>query len=142
MAPRSRSVRLARVTRGSLNCGTPLAIASTPVSALHPAEKALSTSRIPTASTACAGTREWPGCGTPSAKGWISPTAITARRPTMNRSVGRRKARALSPSPRRLRTVMSARMPRQMGTVAEDSDGKADTSEATPAEIDTATVNT
>ena len=36
-------MRLARATRGSLNSGTPLAMASTPVSALHPAENALRT---------------------------------------------------------------------------------------------------
>ena len=49
MRPSSTSVRLARTVRGSRNSGTPLAIASTPVSALHPAEKAFRTSRNVTA---------------------------------------------------------------------------------------------
>ena len=41
--PSRSSVRLARATRGSLKSGTPLAMASTPVRALQPAEKAFST---------------------------------------------------------------------------------------------------
>ena len=49
MRPSSTSVRLARTVRGSRKSGTPLAMASTPVSALHPAEKALRTSRNVTA---------------------------------------------------------------------------------------------
>ena len=52
--------------------------------------------------------------------GWIRPTTMMASSPTMNTIVGRRKARAVSPRPRRLRTVMTARMPRQSGTVAAD----------------------
>ena len=62
--PPSRiSVRLARATRGSLKSGTPLAIASTPVSALHPAEKALSTRRTLTASSEWVATSEAPVFG-------------------------------------------------------------------------------
>src|SRR2546430_16169380 len=63
MVPSSSSVRLARLTRGSLNSGTPLAIASTPVSALQPAEKAFSSSRTLTASSGCRGISDTPGCG-------------------------------------------------------------------------------
>ena len=37
----------------------------------------------------------------------------------MNSIVGKRKARAASPSPRRFMRVMTARNPRQSGTVAE-----------------------
>ncbi len=59
--PSNSSVCLARRTRGCLNSGTPLAIASTPVSALHPAENAFSSSSTLTASSACAGSRERPG---------------------------------------------------------------------------------
>jgi hypothetical protein len=44
-----------------LNGGTPLAIASTPVSALHPAENAFSTSSTFTASRVRAGSSERPG---------------------------------------------------------------------------------
>jgi len=48
--PSSNSVRLARTIIGALKSGTPLAIASTPVSALHPAENALSPRRMLTGS--------------------------------------------------------------------------------------------
>ena len=36
---------------------------------------------------------------------------------------------------------MTARMPRQIGTVADDSDGNAEVSAPTPAAIETATVS-
>ena len=55
-APNMSSVRWARFTRGSRKAGTPLAMASTPVSAEHPAAKALSTRTSPTLSLMCAGT--------------------------------------------------------------------------------------
>ena len=60
MRPSSISVRLARTARGSRNSGTPLAIASTPVSALQPAEKALRTSRTVTALSPVVGSWEVP----------------------------------------------------------------------------------
>ena len=66
---------------------------------------------------------------------------MMAIRPTMNTMVGSRKARAVSPRPRMLSKVMRSRMPRQMGTVAPVRAGKADVSEATPAAMETATVN-
>ena len=49
---------------------------------------------------------------------------MMANSPTMKIRVGRRKAWAASPRPRRLRMVTNARMPRQMGTVPEERDGK------------------
>ncbi len=55
--------------------------------------------------------------------------------------VGRRKARALSPSPRRFSTMTNANTPRHNGTVAEASPGKAEVSCPTPAAIDTDTVS-
>ena len=66
--------------------------------------------------------------------------AMMASSPTMNTSVGSRKARAASPRPRRLSSVITARMPRQMGTVAEVRPGKAEVSAPTPAAMETATV--
>ena len=60
ITPSMSSVCFARGTRGCLNSGTPFAIAATPVSALHPAEKAFSTSSTLTVSSACAGTRDRP----------------------------------------------------------------------------------
>ena len=53
---------------------------------------------------------------------------------------GSRNARALSPSPRRFNKVMTARIPRQIGTVAEVR-GKRRGQAPTPAAIDTATVS-
>ena len=58
ITPSSSSVRLARATRGSLKRGTPLAMASTPVRALQPAEKAFRISSTPTASSPWVGTSE------------------------------------------------------------------------------------
>ena len=58
-APRITSVRIARFARGSRNTGTSLAIASTPVSALQPAAKALSSSRTPTVAAALGITAGW-----------------------------------------------------------------------------------
>ena len=55
--------------------------------------------------------------------------------------VGNRKARAVSPRPRRLSTMMKRRIPRHSGTVAPSSPGKADWSPATPAAMETATVS-
>ena len=51
-----------------------------------------------------------------------------------------RKARAVSPSPRRLSTVMRARIARQITSVYGTNAGKAETKEPTPAAIETATV--
>jgi hypothetical protein len=94
MLPSSSSVRLARATRGCLNSGTPLANASTPVSALQPAENALSSSRTLTVSSAGVGMSEWPGCGACRTRGWIRPMTMMASRPTMKTIVGSRNALA------------------------------------------------
>ena len=59
----------------------------------------------------------------------------------MNSIVGRRNARAASPSPRRFMSVMRARNPRQSGTVAEVRLGNADVNAPTPAAMETATVS-
>ena len=141
MTPSSISVRLARTARGSRNSGTPLAMASTPVSALHPAEKALRMSRTVTALRPVVGSCDVPSCGSLRPRGWMSPTAMMASSPTMNTIVGSRKARAVSPRPRRLSSVMKTRIPRHRGIVAPSREGKADWSAATPAAMETATVS-
>ena len=71
----------------------------------------------------------------------MRPMAIVASKPTMKSSVGNKKARAVSPSPRRFNTMMKNRIPRQSGMVAPSRLGKADWSEATPAAMETATVS-
>ncbi len=78
--------------------------------------------------------------GVPAPSGWTRPMAMIASRPTMKTSVGTRKARALSPSPLRLSAVMTASIPRQIGTVAETVEGNAEVSCPTPAAMETATV--
>ncbi len=59
----------------------------------------------------------------------------------MKTMVGNRNARAVSPSPRRFKSVIRARMPRQSGTVAEVKAGNAEVSAPTPAAMETATVS-
>ena len=74
MIPRRSSVRWARLIRGSLNDGVPLAMASTPVSALHPDAKAFKMSRTPTVEVVELSLRgllvSWP-------KGWTRPATTT-----------------------------------------------------------------
>jgi hypothetical protein len=132
ITPSSSSVLLARRARGGLNSGTPLAIASTPVSALQPAENAFSSSSRPTGSTARAGSNERLSGAACSASGWIRPMAKMASSPTMKTIVGSRNARAASPRPRRLSRVITARTARQIGTVAGLTPGKAEVSAAVP----------
>ena len=86
------------------------------------------------------GSCDVPGCDSCRPSGWMRPMAMMASRPTMNTMVGRRKARAVSPRPRRLSTMMNTRIPRHSGTVAPSSAGKADCRPATPAAMETATV--
>ena len=75
ITPNSSSVRFARTTFGSLNNGTPFAIASTPVSALHPAEKAFRTRRTLTVSRPWVGSQRPPRLG-----GHGAPAGGPARR--------------------------------------------------------------
>ncbi len=140
ITPSSISVRFARTPLGSRNNGTPLAMASTPVSALHPAEKAFRISSTVTAFSPDVGSCEVPSCGSFRPRGWIRPTAMMASSPTMNTMVGSRNARAASPSPRRFASVIRARKPRHSGTVPLENTGNADCSAATPAAMETATV--
>ena len=67
---------------------------------------------------------------------------ITTYMPTMNTSVGRRKVRALVAMPRRLSAVSNPRMAKLNHRLSGLREGKADTSAATPAAMDTATVRT
>ena len=66
-------MRLAARWRGSRNNGTPLAMASTPVRALHPAAKAFEHERTPTASRPRVATTTWPGCGRARGQGMDEP---------------------------------------------------------------------
>ena len=57
------------------------------------------------------GSCDVPGCGSFRPSGWMRPTAMMASSPTMKTIVGSRKARAVSPRPRRLSTVMKSEDP-------------------------------
>ena len=128
----------ARRARGSRNCGTELAIASTPVSAEQPDAKDLSTSSTPTVSVACGMVR---GIGT---AGWARsrPTPITRKIAAMNAMVGTMKIRADSATPHRFTAVIRASTARQSQTRAPYSAGNAAVSASTPAETPTAAFST
>lgn len=91
---------------GALNAGTPSAIASTPVSAVHPEANARSSRNsvigwvtrwgITTAGTSPAMNRR------------VAPQRISAAKQAMKPYVGRAKMRPDSRSPRRLATVITA----------------------------------
>jgi hypothetical protein len=66
---------------------------------------------------------------------------MMASRPTMKTIVGSRNALAASPRTRRLSRVTTARMARQIGTVAGPRPGNAGVIAATPAAMETATVS-
>jgi hypothetical protein len=137
-APSATSVRCARLTRGLRKVGTAFAIASTPVSALQPEAKALSSSRTPTLAAACAA-----GCvGSVSGCERIRPTRMTAKIATMNTTVGTIITFADSATPYRLIAVISTSASTHSHTVAPYRPGNAEVSAATPAETETATLST
>ena len=109
----------ARCTRGLRNCGTELAIASTPVSAEQPDANAFRTSSTPTVSVTCG--RLWSSGTT----GWLRtrPITMTAKIDTMNATVGSMNSRADSATPHRFAPVISASTARQIQTRAPYSAG-------------------
>ena len=134
-------VRCAAFTAGSWKAITPLLTASTPVSAVQPLANALSISHQPRAAvTGANGGGATTGMGEPPAANVLkSPITIIVSSETMNRYVGAMNTSPASRSPRRLIKVMTARMPRHNARVCGSSDGKAETSAPTPAEMPTAT---
>jgi hypothetical protein len=105
--PRVASVARAFRAAGALKLGTPLLIASTPVSAVQPPAKAV---RIRNRFRFCFGSkaRTASGCsGRPLTTNSYSPTAIRITRDRMNRYGGTAKALPLSRVPRRLTNPIS-----------------------------------
>ncbi len=102
-APSAISVCWARFTAGVRKAGTALAMASTPVSAEQPAENALSSNTIPTASTGSAGPRSAPMTDTGS--WWRKPPAMTAKMDSTNTMAGPISTLADSAMPIRFSTV-------------------------------------
>jgi hypothetical protein len=102
--PRAISVRWAVLTRGLRKAGTPLAIASTPVTAEQPAAKALSSSTIPSAWVP--GARLLPMIA--SLWEWTSPITIVVRTLTMKIAAGNSSSLADSAIPNMLTAVRIA----------------------------------
>ena len=148
--PRSASVVAAFLLFGLRKAGTPLLIASTPVSAAQPDAKARSTRNAPA--------RPMSPCSKPSS-GSTSSTALSAMgsdpvakrtnpttamdpTPSMNRYVGIAKRVPDSLTPRRLSSVSSTTSPMANDTSWPRSAGSAVAAYWAPEEIDTATVST
>jgi hypothetical protein len=136
--PSHISVCCARRTRGFLNSGTALAIASTPVSAEQPEANAFSSSSMPTDSVTGG---SWPASVT---TGWdrTAPPMITIAIAMMNATVGTMKTRADSATPHRFTPVIRASTARQSQTRAPYRAGNADQRAATPADTPTAALRT
>ena len=136
--PSHISVFCARRARGLRNCGTALAMASTPVSAEHPDAKARSSNSRLTAVTVCG--RCWTGATAGVER--TSPATMTAPMAMMNRSVGMMNARAASATPHMLTPVMMPSTARHSHTLPPYSAGNADVRAATPADTPTAALST
>ena len=112
------SVVFAFLRVGSRKAITPLLTASTPVIAVQPEEKTLSTIQMLSAEVAAgiAGSGE-AGCSGPPWKTCHAPTPITIKSVPVNRYVGIMKTTPVSWTPRMLTRVRRASTPRQSGKV-------------------------
>ena len=138
-APSISSVRWARRARGGRKAGTPLAMASIPVRAEQPAEKAFRIRITPTASvmrTGCAVPTTAAGCER------TRPTMMTPKIEARNTTIGSMRTRALSAMPHRLTAVIKTRPVRDITSRWWASDGNAEARLAAPAARLTATVST
>ena len=137
--PSEISVRCAVLTLGSRNAGTPLEIASTPVTAEHPDANAFNSNRIPTVSVAPTGILDpitATGCGR------SAPTTIVARMLTTKIAVGSASSLADSAIPNMFTAVRISSPTRVMASRWCDSDGNTLPRLAAPAARLTATVST
>ena len=133
-------VSVVRALRHSvgLNTGTALEIASMPVIAVEPEEKARRISSTPTPSVAVSGGlgvawKLWPAAS-------IRPTAISTNIARMNAYVGAANSEPAWRTPRRLpasRTMITAT---PIATLSGASDGIAEVTASSPDATDTATV--
>jgi hypothetical protein len=137
IVPRTASVIAAFRPCGRRNALTPFAIASTPVSAVEPDEKARSRTNsvivpVPTGSA----------CGVTARPWWKKPTTTSSAIDVTNRYVGAAKRRPDSRTPRRFASTIRTRHASERPTLCEASDGTNDVIAKMPAEIETATVKT
>ena len=134
---------------GGRNAGTPLAIASMPVSAVQPEENARSAKN----SNASPARLLWPGsgsidqealsaCGVSPNTMRSSPVTMSISTPTVNAYVGTANAVPDSRTPRRLAAASSATRTSASQTRTGLRSGNAEITLSTPAETDTATVST
>jgi hypothetical protein len=148
--PSSSSVVAALRDLGRWKAGTPLEIASTPVSAAHPEENARA-SRV--SSPIVVNGSSQPGSGwtvrsalstsgrSPMASR-IRPTAAMPRTATMNRYVGTANRPPDSRMPRRLMAISSTTSAHATTGSCPLSAGNAEAAYCAPEEIETATVST
>jgi len=128
----------ARRARGTRNCGTEFAIASTPVSAEQPDAKAFRIRSVPIVSVAGGS-----ACGSGTAGcGRTKPTTITRNIAMMKAIVGTANTRADSATPHMFTPVISASTSRHSHTRAPYRAGNAAVSASTPADTPTAALRT
>ena len=127
--------------RGSLNAGMPFEIASTPVRAVVPLEKACSTRKSPIARVGSTSS------GGGSGRAWSVPRRWRTRAvPTVSaiiatkKNVGTAKTKPDSFTPRRFMNITKTTRRTARPTLCSWTTGKAEATCATPDEIETATV--
>ena len=125
---------------GGWKAGTALEIASMPVIAVAPEEKARSTNS--TVSPSIGSTVLVRLSAKPVVEASTKPTAINIAMPSTNAYVGAEKSAPASRTPRRLPASRIAIADSPNATLASPRPGMAEVIAATPAEIDTATVRT
>ena len=128
---------------GGLNAGTPLAIASTPVSATEPLANARRSRTTVSVSVPSGTASGWRGIGTtvPATMCETPFATISRARPT-NRYVGIAKMFPDSRRPRRLPTVISAITPTATGRRHRSRPGAIEISWSIADDVETATVIT
>src|SRR4051795_1785151 len=119
MAQIAVSVRSAPFAAGSANAVTPLLTASTPVIAVQPLANArISSQKLAAIAADGCGAGGTTGVGRPPASSvLLTPMTITDKSVMINRYVGTMNATPDSLTPRRLTTVIMARIARQSQSV-------------------------
>src|SRR3954451_21066348 len=146
MPPSNASVVAAFLLLGFWKAGTPLLIASTPVSAVQPDANARSNKNASASPTKCS-VGFTPQCALsarsccPDAS-FITPTTISAPTPNMKAYVGIANAVPDSRKPRRLSSMMTSTMATASSTSCPANEPTAEVMLATPELTDTATVST
>ena len=129
---------------GGLNAGTPLAMASTPVSATEPLANARSTRKMPMASVPNSIASAWRGSAPRSRSGMLPtiPDAMIMRAMVTNRYVGTAKMLPDSRRPRRFAMVISAMTPTATSIRSTSSAGTIEINWSIADDVETATVMT